>query len=760
MGPRHTRLHDSEGLWDWNLVSNRIHYSPRWLALVGCSEEQLTNTRADWLRRVHPDELADLERTLEAQLGSDAQTFELRHRLRHSDGTYRWTLCRVSIERDAERRAVRLQGAHADVTAATVTDELTGLPNGLLLREHLERSIDRAHRYPGFHFAVLGVDLDQASGATSPLPASAEALVTAAARRLETCLRVGDTPSLRHNDLVARVHGDRLVILLDGLKELGHATIVADRILTELLAPFTVRGRETFVAASIGIAVSATGYTSADEVLRDTETALHRARLLGKARCEVFDTAVLQAAQAELRLEADFDSALQRQEFRVVYQPVVSLTSRQVVGFEALVRWEHPGLGTISPLDFIPLAEKSGFILPLGQAILRQACAQLAAWQRLPAAADVWMSVNLSRLQLIPTLVEEIGAAIVEHGIAPKGLVVELTEGTAIENPQAVRSLLMRLRALGIRISIDDFGTGHSSLASLRHFPLDHLKVDRSFVRGIEDSHDMAAILGSVTAMARQLGLHVVAEGIENDAQLAAVCAQGCDFGQGYLFARPLAAVDAAALLRAGTVAGVVAPEVAPASPVRTAPAPAVGKSRDRRWMLAAAAALLIVGLGVSARLNVQPAPAGAGPASALSADAATAPTSPGNTPAPASEVATAPVLAPSAVRQAAPARPANPPPATKRLTALRVEHRHRIGGCRGTLTVSRAGVTFAPDPASSGADDAFSLRYDEFFHQVDDGVMIIRSSARTYRFKAMASDGSNGGDQVQQLLASMATFR
>lgn len=749
MESRHGRHHDDEGLWDWNPVSNRIHFSPRWVALVGCSEHELGNTRADWIRRVHPDDLADVERALTEHLRGTEPTFELRHRLRHKDGSYRWTLCRATIERDGAGRAVRVQGMHADVTATAVTDQLTGLPNRLLLREHLERSIDRAHRYPGFHFAVLCVDLDQSSTGNETLSPSEEALVVAAARRLETCLRLGDTRSLRHNDLVARLDGDRFVILLDGLKELVHASIVADRILAELLASFTVRGRSTFVTASIGIAVSATGYERAEEVVRDAETAVHRARLLGKARCEVFDTAVLQAAQTELRLEADFAGAPERREFRVVYEPVVSLESREVVGFEALVRWEHPILGTISPADFIPLAEKSGFIVPLGQAILREACAQLAAWHRLPGATDLWVSVNLSPVQLVPALVDEIGAAIAEAGIASRALVVELTESTAIENRDTVRSLLMRLRTLGIRVSVDDFGTGHSSLASLRHFPLDLLKVDRSFVRGIEDSHDMAAILASVTALARQLGLQVVAEGIENDAQLAAVRAQGCDYGQGYLFARPLGASDATALLQAGLGAGGLAEVVAAAGPAPTASQTAARMRFHPRWVAAAALGLLIVGLGVAARPpNDQPPPI----AEATPADEA---------PRVSNVVAAAPSVGATAGRQTAAARPTSVPATAKRVTALRVEHRHRIGGCRGVLTVSRTGISFAPDPTSSRADDAFTLGYDAFFHELgDNGDLVVRSSARTYRFKALVSSGINGSDQVQKLVTSMAQLR
>jgi diguanylate cyclase (GGDEF)-like protein len=291
-------------------------------------------------------------------------------------------------------------------------------------------------------------------------------LVTAAARRLETCLRIAEpTASLRHNDLVARWAGDQFAILLDGLKDVGHAKVVADRILAETLNPFALSGREVRLSASIGVAVSVTGYLRADDALRDAETALYRAQVLGGSHCELFDTAILKSEQAELQLEGDFDAALQHREFELFYQPIVSLASNQVIGFEALVRWQHPVLGMVGPLDFIPIAERTGFIVPLGNWILHEACLQLRTWQTdLPRTKHLWISVNLSGVQLRdPALVEQIGEALRDSGLEPHSLTLELTEGIAMDNPTAVTTLLMRLRATGVRISIDDFGTGYSS---------------------------------------------------------------------------------------------------------------------------------------------------------------------------------------------------------------------------------------------------------------------------------------------------------
>src|SRR5688572_30555184 len=374
---------DREGLWDWNLQTDRIHFSPRWITLVGCEDHEIGGTPEDWFQRVHPEDSAQLAREIQSARSGESTTLVCRHRLRYRDGTYRWMLCRGTVMRNKAGEAIRLTGSHSDVTVEMVTDSLTGLPNRLLLMDRLMHSIERSRRYKGFHFAVLVIDLGRP---VNPVGRAGKApfdpIVTAVARRLETCLRIPDTmPSLRHNDLVARMDDERFAILLDGLKDIGHAKLAADRILGELLNPFTIGGREVRLSTSIGIALSATGYTNADEVLHDAETALHRARVLGGSHCEVFDTAILKSEQNELQLAGDLEGALQRGEFELYYQPIVSFASNEVLGFESLVRWRHPVLGMIAPVDFIPIAERTGFVVPLGTWILHDACLRLAEWQ-------------------------------------------------------------------------------------------------------------------------------------------------------------------------------------------------------------------------------------------------------------------------------------------------------------------------------------------------------------------------------------------
>jgi len=750
---------DNEALWEWNLGSDRIHFSPRWISLVGCEEHEIGNTPDEWLNRVHPKELPDVLRQIDTACAEERGELEFRHRLRHKDGRYRWTACRVSVVRISGGAAARLMGAHADITVETVTDRLTGLPNRLLLIDRLAHSIERAQKYEGFHYAVLLLDLGGQSSAS---------MLTAAARRLETSLRIANaSPTLRSNDIVARVEGDQFAVLLDGLKAVSHAKVVADRLLKEMLQPFTINGREVFLSASIGVAVSATGYTEAEDVLRDADTALHRARMLGGSHCEVFDTAVLQSHQAELQLEGDLKDALERREFRLLYQPIVSMASNQIVGFEALVRWHHPVLGVISPVDFIPIAERTELIVPLGEWILREACTRLKAWHDNPNfPADLWISVNLSGVQLKdPTLVTRVGTALSDSGLQSRSLVLELTESMAMENPTGVKSLLMELRSIGVRISIDDFGTGYSSLAHLRQFPVDALKFDRSFVRGIETRQDSAAIVGTLTDMAVQLGLQVVAEGIENEQQLALLRSLRCHAAQGYLFAKPLDAAKATDILSTG-----LPPRVAVVAKrrKRSVTLASVGKWRQAaagRWGWAAAAVIALLAIGMSSLpvalehtaapdLPNPPAIPSAPPsrvasrladrAPAIVSGTATRPQtldagSPG-THRPAVQEAEATSSPPPAFAIASPQVETPSPVATS--LSIRVMHYHRVGHCIGHLVATRAGLAFVPDSKTSR--DAFEFKNNEFVHVVQNDTLTIKSSTRTYRFRAMLERGDN----------------
>ena len=622
--------------------------------------------------------------------------------------------------------------------------------------------------------------------------------MNAVARRLETCLRAREEhPTLRNNDLVARLEGDQFVILLDGLKELGHAVVAADRILATVLAPYRMGAREIRVSTSVGIALSATAYTRAEDAMRDADTALHRAKLLGGNRCEVFDAEALRSVQTELQLESDFGGAIERGEFVLFYQPIVSVASNQILGFEALVRWQHPILGLIPPLEFIPIAEKTGFIVPLGNWVAREACRQVKAWQgELPGAGDLWVSVNLSSLQLnSPTLVDDIAGVLRDTSLEPRCLVVELTESQAMENPAAVQTVLMQLRARGLRVSVDDFGTGHSALAHLRQLPLDLLKVDRSFVRGIEAHKDMKSILSAVMALARELGLQAVAEGIEKTEQLELVRSLGCHAGQGFLFSKPVDSEAAAELFKTG---------VTPKQTEKTAPRTDHGgkgrQSGTLKSLYAAAAVLAVVAsVGLPGYFSQQPVqlptapapprlPAVAAPPVPQIPDEANhsrqlpvapvspspvspvSPVSPGaarrlddtrNT----GRAANAPAIIASAapVAPATRAVPVTPPasgvPASSAPTSvasLRVVHQHRIGYCRGLLVVSDAGLSYVPGEADQ-RKDAFSFGHDQFLHELKDESLTIRSTDRAYRFKA--ADAAGNG-QLAEIVKSITRLK
>jgi diguanylate cyclase (GGDEF)-like protein/PAS domain S-box-containing protein len=785
---------NSDALWDWNLVTNRVHFSPRWLALVGAEDHEVSSSPQEWLLRVHPEDNAQVSRELDAARKGGARAFEFRHRMRHKNGSYRWVACSGVVVRDDAGQAIRLTGSHADVIADSAVDPLTGLPSRVLFVERLTRAIDRYSRYGHLPFAVLLLGLDRSAGAgSSPHAAMNSPLLTAVARRLETGLRNHSQPTVNHDDLVARLEDDHFAILLEGLNEIGESQGIADRILVDLQSPITLGGRHVYVGASIGIAVSVTGYTSAEGMLSDAETALHRARVLGGSRSEVFDTAVLRSEQAAVRLESDMPGALEREEFAVVYQPIVSLESYRIVGFEALVRWHHPTAGLIAPSDFIPAAERTGFIVALGDWVLRQACTQLNVWREtIPAAADLWMSVNLSTVQLKrSTIVEEIGELLRECNVDPQTVVLELTEGIACENPTAVKTVLMQLRALGIRISIDDFGTGYSSLSYLRQLPVDTLKVDRSFVLGMRTHDESAAIIGTVTGMARQLGLHVVAEGIEREEQVALLRSLHCESGQGYLFARPLDVEVATDILKTG-VPPPRAVETAAASVDAELPAAAKMTSGSvalrRRWVaIAAAAGVVLAMAGIANRFArelpssespVEPARAeGSVSAGSVSASPNAADTSRASSrateaaPAPKETVVrgespharTAPAVtetAPPPVPTTVPAPVPTPSPVNESNSkSWQVQHQHRLGSCVGRLEVSRKGLVFTP--ADKSSDDAFTLAHDEFLPSSKDRVLTIKSNTKAYRFKVVTDARASDGDaRLRELTEAIARLR
>jgi diguanylate cyclase (GGDEF)-like protein len=443
---------------------------------------------------------------------------------------------------EQERISKALQESKEHFRHAAFHDALTGLPNRALLADHLKLAIERAKRREDHLFAVLFLDLDRFKNINDSLGHTiGDQLLIAIARRVEGCLRPMDT--------VARLGGDEFAILLDGLEDFGHAVHVAERVQNELMQPFNLKGHEVYTTASIGIALSTTGYDHPENILRDADIAMYRAKDNGKARYELFDTVMHTRAVALLKLENDLRRAIERQEFRVFYQPIISLQTDQIAGFEALVRWEHPERGFVSPDEFIPLSEETGLIMEIGHWVLHEACRQMRQWQS-SLQRPLMLSVNLSGKQFIqPNLIGQIKNILEETDFDPRWLRLEITESVVMENAEAATSMLLQLRELGAHLSIDDFGTGYSSLSYLHRFPVTTLKIDRSFIGRMGEGDENSEIVRTIMTLANNLGMEVVAEGVETEEQLAQLRALKCEYGQGYLFSRPVKAEAAEMLI-------------------------------------------------------------------------------------------------------------------------------------------------------------------------------------------------------------------
>lgn len=545
----------NDGLWDWNLKTDEVYYSPRWKAMIGEEAGDITGEPADWLDRIHPDDLETFCSGMSDHIGGSTAHFEVEYRIRHSGGEHFWMLTRGLAVRDQEGKATRIAGSQTDITSRkqnewrllqqALHDPLTGLHNRSYFLSELERVRREAAVEGGRLFGLLFLDLDRFKLVNDSLGhVVGDQLLVKIAEQLRECVRPGD--------IICRLGGDEFALLVDDLKDAEDATRLARRIQQKLEEPLRVGKQEVFTAVSIGIALSSDGRRTPEEMLRDADTAMYRAKAGGRARYEIFDQGMHTQAVRQLKIENDLRRAVEREELIVHYQPIVRLTDGCVVSCEALMRWQHPGRGLLQPSEFIGVAEETGSISSLTEWLLEMVCLQSVAWEA-EGLPPVRIAINVSPRQLLsPGFEDLVFAAARRHKVPLSALQLEFTESAFLETTDTAKETLSALSAGGVRISLDDFGTGYSSLVYLHRFPLDVIKIDRSFIGRIPGDHDSAAIAGGLIALAHSLNLEVVAEGVESPAQLVFLIEHHCDLAQGYALGRPAEAEVFAPALASG----------------------------------------------------------------------------------------------------------------------------------------------------------------------------------------------------------------
>ncbi len=530
------------GSWEWDIRTGELTWSDELYRIHGLEPRSGAIDFERFLATVHADDRDQVKAIVGTALATlDPFTYE--HRVVRPDGVVRTLAAQGSVQGDASGQAVRMVGTCQDIserkhlevqlTHQAFHDSLTGLPNRALFADRVAHAVSWRLAGPR-SVAVMLIDLDDFKNVNDTLGYSAgDELLGEASRRIEASVGPADT--------VARFGGDEFAVLLEQGSDLSVTIAVADRILNALQRPVAVQGRQVTMSASLGIALNTTSFETADELMRNADAAMYRAKTSGKRHRELFDPEMYAAAMDRLELKYDLQHAVKRGQLVLHYQPILDLATGRVLGVESLVRWQHHARGLLGPNDFIALAEETGLIDGIGRWVLRQACDQAARWAPGPTESQMPVAVNLSAHQLRdPGLVADVSASLANAGLQAGLLTLEITESILVDDPDAAVEQLRALKRLGVRIAIDDFGTGYSSLSYLTRFPIDTLKIDRSFVTSLSSGPDGNTVARIIVDLGHALGLEVIAEGVERDDQRRNLLAMGCRRGQGYLFARPL----------------------------------------------------------------------------------------------------------------------------------------------------------------------------------------------------------------------------
>ena len=549
-----------DGVWDWDIQTGNAHFSKRYKEMIGFAEHEIGDVASEWMDRVHPEDMPRLMAAIQAHLDDKTPSAEVEFRMMCKDGSWKWIHSRgMLVSRDTDRTPSRLVGTHTDITQRKAAeaeiqylafyDPLTRLPNRRLLLDRLQQALASSAR-SGRLGALLFIDLDDFKALNDTLGHGiGDLLLKQVAQRLKPCLREGDT--------VARLGGDEFVVILEDLSE--HAIeaavqteAISEKILAVLSQPYQLATHECRSTSSIGAILFNDNQQAMEELMKQADIAMYQAKKAGRNMFRFFDPRMQTSITARVTLEGELRKALEQQQFQLHYQIQVDSAHRSL-GAEALIRWEHPERGLIPPLQFIPLAEETGLILPIGNWVLETACAQLKAWQQGALTRELVLSINVSVKQFRQAdFAAQVQAAVQHHAVNPMLLKLELTESLMLDNIEEVILTMSALKKIGVQFSLDDFGTGYSSLQYLKRLPLDQLKIDQSFVFDIATDNSDKAIVRTIIAMAHSLNLEVIAEGVETEEQRQFLLSNGCTHYQGYLFGRPIPIEPFERLLAAG----------------------------------------------------------------------------------------------------------------------------------------------------------------------------------------------------------------